>query len=108
MTPPPPPNADPQPPGAELTTFQRAVVAVVQELRTGEVVTYGDVAMEIGRPGSAQAVANVLRRVPDLPWWRVIPTSGRLYRTHAPTQRLLLKAEGVRVGADRRVEPGRG
>lgn len=105
MTPPPPPNADPQPPAAELTTFQRAVVAVVRELRPGEVVTYGDVAMEIGRPGSAQAVANVLRRVPDLPWWRVIPTSGRLYRTHAPMQRPLLEAEGVRIGADRRVEP---
>lgn len=105
MTPRPPPNADPQPPGAGLTTFQRDVVAVVQALKPGEVVTYGDVAMEIGRPGSAQAVANVLRRVPDLPWWRVIPTSGRLYRTHTPTQRPLLEAEGVRVGPDGRVGP---
>lgn len=105
MTTQPPPNADPQPPEAGLTTFQQAVVDVVRELEPGEVVTYGDVAMEIGRPGSAQAVANVLRRVPDLPWWRVIPTSGRLYRTHAPTQRPLLEAEGVNVGSDRRVEP---
>jgi methylated-DNA-protein-cysteine methyltransferase-like protein len=104
VTQPPPPNADPQPP-AGLTTFQQAVVDIVRALEPGEVVTYGDVAREIGRPGSAQAVANVLRRVPDLPWWRVIPTSGRLYRTHAPTQRPLLEAEGVRVGPDRRVEP---
>lgn len=103
----------PSPPGADharadrgLTDFQRAVVAVVGALAAGEVVTYGDVATEVGRPGSAQAVANVLRRVPGLPWWRVVPTSGRLYRTHAPTQAPLLAAEGVEVDADRRVTGG--
>ncbi len=103
MSPPPPPNADPVPVDHRLTPFQRAVAMVVRDLAPGEVVTYGDVALEVGRPGGAQAVANVLRRVPDLPWWRVVPTSGRLYRTHAPTQAPLLEAEGVRVDADRRV-----
>lgn len=101
----PPPGADPQPPDAPLTAFQRAVVDLVESLRPGEVVTYADVATEVGRPGSAQAVANVLRRVPWLAWWRVVPTSGRLYRTHAPTQRPLLEAEGVHVDDDRRVVP---
>lgn len=86
-----------------MTDFQRAVVDVVRTLAPGDIVTYADVAMEIGRPGGAQAVANVLRRVPGLPWWRVVPTSGRLYRTHEPTQRPLLEAEGVDVGRDRRV-----
>ena len=53
----------------------------------GELVTYGDLAEEVGRPGSAQAVANVLAAlVPGLQWWRVLPADGRLYRTHAPTQ----------------------
>jgi methylated-DNA-protein-cysteine methyltransferase-like protein len=99
----PPPNADPVPHDHPLTPFQHAVATVVRDLGPGDVVTYADVALEVGRPGGAQAVANVLRRVPDLPWWRVVPTSGRLYRTHAPTQRPLLEAEGVRVGADRRV-----
>jgi methylated-DNA-protein-cysteine methyltransferase-like protein len=103
---PPPPNADPQPPDASLTPFQQAVVEVVRALRPGDVVTYGDVALELGRPGSAQAVANVLRRVEGLPWWRVVPTSGRLYRTHAPTQRPLLEAEGVQVDEDRRIRSG--
>ena len=100
---PPPPNADPVADDHQLTPFQQAVVAVVRDLGPGDVVTYADVALEVDRPGSAQAVANVLRRVPDLPWWRVVPTSGRLYRTHAPTQRPLLEAEGVHIGADRRV-----
>lgn len=101
--PPPPPNADPVPDDHRLTPFQQAVAAVVRDLGPGDVVTYADVALEVGRPSSAQAVANVLRRVPGLPWWRVVPTSGRLYCTHAPTQRPLLEAEGVRIGADRHV-----
>ena len=101
----PPPGADPQLPDAPLTPFQRAVVDLVGSLQPGEVVTFADVATEIGRPGSAQAVANVLRRVPGVPWWRVVPTSGRLYRTHAPTQGPLLEAEGVHVDAARRIVP---
>ena len=66
-------------------------------------MTYAEVADEIGRPGSGQAVANVLRRVPGLPWWRVIPSTGCLYRTHAPTQAPLLRADGVSVDDDGRV-----
>ena len=102
--PPGPPGAHPEPP-AELTAFQRAVVEVVADLRPGEVVTYAEVSLEAGRPGAAQAVANVLRRVPDLPWWRVVPATGRLYRTHAPTQAPLLRAEGVEIDEDRHVLP---
>ena len=103
----PPPGGHADPP-QRLTPFQRAVVALVTGLAPGEVVTYADVAAEIGRPGSAQAVANVLRRVPGLPWWRVIPSTGRIYRTHAPVQVPLLRAEGVEIDDDRRVRPRRG
>jgi methylated-DNA-protein-cysteine methyltransferase related protein len=102
VPPPLPPGAHPDPP-LTLTPFQRAVVTVVERVEAGEVVTYEEVALEAGHPGSAQAVANVLRRVPGLPWWRVVPSSGRLYRTHAPTQAPLLHAEGVSVDEDRRV-----
>lgn len=98
----PAPGALPEAP-ERPTDFQRHVVAVVSGLDAGEVVTYAEVALEAGHPGSAQAVANVLRRVPGLPWWRVIPSSGRLYRTHEPTQRPLLEAEGVRVDPNRHV-----
>ncbi len=99
---PPPPNAAPWPDGHVPTPFQRAVVEAVAGLRPGDVVTYGELAIEIGRPGSAQAIANVLRAVPELPWWRVVPSDGRLYRSHAPVQRKLLEAEGHRI-VDRRV-----
>jgi methylated-DNA-protein-cysteine methyltransferase-like protein len=58
------------------------------------------VADEIGRAGAGQAVANVLRRAPGLPWWRVLPADGRVYRTHRGTQVPLLRAEGHVVGDD--------
>lgn len=103
--PPLPPGGHPEPPD-RLTTFQTHVVEVVEATAPGDVLTYTEVALEAGHPGSAQAVANVLRRVPGLPWWRVVPTSGRLYRTHAPTQAPLLAAEGVHVDEDRHVRTG--
>lgn len=105
----PEPDHHPLPPGghveppARLTDFQHAVVEVVVQLPPGEIATYAEVALEAGHPGSAQAVANVLRRVPGLPWWRVVPTSGRIYRTHAPVQVPRLRAEGVEVDEERRV-----
>lgn len=99
--PPLPPGGHARPPD-ELTPYQSAVAVVVAAIPAGQVLTYAEVALEAGRPGSAQAVANVLRRVAGLPWWRVVPSSGRLYRTHAPTQAPLLAAEGWTV-TDRRL-----
>ncbi len=106
-----PPGAGtaPRPPGAhdppadrqDATAFQAAVITVVDGLIAGEVMTYAEVAQEAGHPGAGQAVANVLRRFDSLPWWRVVPTSGRLYRTHAPVQGPLLRADGVEVTDDR-------
>ncbi|HEX4901376.1 MAG TPA: MGMT family protein [Acidimicrobiales bacterium] len=100
-----PPNATPWPEDHEPTPFQRAVVDAVRRLRPGDLVTYGEVAEEVGRPAAGQAVANVLRCAPDLPWWRVLPADGRLYRTHLPVQRPLLEAEGHAVDEHRRVHP---
>ena len=55
---------------------------------------------------AGQAVANVIRSAPDLPWWRITPSDGRLHRTHAPTQQPLLESEGHTIDADRRVTAG--
>jgi methylated-DNA-protein-cysteine methyltransferase-like protein len=79
------------------------VVAAVGALHAGELVTYGELAAELDRPGGGQAVANVLRGAAGLPWWRVVPAEGRLYRSHAPVQGPLLEAEGHRVDEHRRV-----
>ena len=96
------PSSAPWPEGHEPTPFQRDVIEAVLRVKSGELATYGEIAEEVGRPGGGQAVSNVLRGVPELPWWRIVPSSGRLYRTHAPTQVPLLEAEGHRF-EDRRI-----
>ena len=98
-----PPNADPWPPGHVPTAFEQAVVDAVVRTSPGDLVGYGELAIELGRPGAGQAVANVLRRAPDVPWWRVLPADGRLYRSHVATQRPLLEAEGHTFDDRRRV-----
>ena len=101
-----PPRATPWPDHHEPTPFQRAVVEAAAALGPGELATYGELAEEAGYPGAQQAVGNVLRSAPDLPWWRVVPSTGRLYRSHAPTQAPLLRAEGHSVDEHGGVHPG--
>jgi alkylated DNA nucleotide flippase Atl1 len=94
---PPPPKADPWPDDHVPTSFQQAVVDAIGAIAPGELATYGEIAEEAGAPAGAQAVGNVIRRAPELPWWRVVPADGCVYCTHAPTQEPLLEAEGHRV-----------
>lgn len=101
-----PPKGELWPADHEATPFQAAVVEAVAGLGPGDLATYGDIADQIGRPGSAQAVANVVRSAPALPWWRLVPSDGRVYRSHRPTQIPLLRAEGHDVGDDGRIGPG--
>jgi methylated-DNA-protein-cysteine methyltransferase-like protein len=98
-----PPKGTPWPDDHRPTPFQQAVVEVVAGLRAGELASYADVAEEAGHPGAGQAVANVLRHAAGLPWWRVVPAEGRVYRTHRPTQIPLLRAEGHTVDDDGRI-----
>lgn len=83
---------------AEWTPFERAVGDVLDRLRAGDLVTYGDVAAEAGHPGAARAVGSILRRSDGIfAWWRVISASGRLLKGHEVEQTRRLTAEGVVV-----------
>jgi methylated-DNA-protein-cysteine methyltransferase-like protein len=77
--------------------FEERAVRVLQRLRPGQLVTYGEVAEEAGSPGAARAVGNILARSEGLPWWRVVTSTGRLVRGHERTQSRLLRREGVVV-----------
>jgi len=69
---------------------------VIRGLRPGEVVTYGEVAADAGRPGAARAVGHLLATRPaDLPWWRVVAANGRLVPGHEAEHARRLQAEGV-------------
>jgi len=71
-------------------TFSADVLTVLQALQPGQVVTYGEVAAEAGHPGAARAVGNLLRDLPDVPWWRVVAANGRVcpYAVGEATRRL--------------------
>ncbi len=76
--------------------FVAAVRAVVQSVSCGEVITYGEIALEAGVPGQSRAVGRVLAMGhDDLPWWRVVNSSGRLVPGHEPEHRRRLHAEGI-------------
>ena len=78
--------------------FAEEVEAVIRDLRPGEVVTYGEVAADAGRPGAARAVGHLLATQPaDLPWWRVVAANGRLVPGHEAEHARRLEAEGVRL-----------
>jgi len=77
--------------------FTQAVIKVLEALKPGEVVAYGEVATEAGYPGAARAVGNLLRMTPGLPWWRVVNSAGRLAPGNEQEQAEKLRAEGVEV-----------
>jgi len=86
-----------------MTAWGEAVGRVLLELAPGEVVTYGEVALEAGRPGAARSVGAILAESGgEYPWWRVVSASGRLVPGHETEQARRLRAEGVEVDLARR------
>lgn len=78
--------------------FERDVLTVLRSLRKGDVVTYGEVALEAGYPGRSRAVGALLSSgVHRVPWWRVVNASGRLVPGHEIAQAERLQKEGVAV-----------
>lgn len=85
--------------------FDQAVYEAVKRIRRGEVATYGQIALRIGRPRAARQVGGALSRCEDgaVPCHRVVNRQGRT----APgfvAQRGLLEAEGVPFLPDGRVD----
>lgn len=84
-----------------------AVLAALRTVAPGEVVTYGELAMEAGAPKQSRLVGRILAEGHDVPWWRVVNASGRLVPGHEAEQRRRLRGEGV-VVTDRGVRMHRG
>lgn len=80
-----------------MSAFEDAVHQVIASLEAGEVMSYGEVAAEAGFPGAARAVGNYLRSSEGLPWWRVVPATGKLATSRVHRQGDRLRAEGVTV-----------
>ena len=86
-----------------------AVYAALLKIPQGNVVTYGDIARLIGRPGASRAVGRILNRNPNpvqVPCHRVVMSDGTLggYAFGKYKKKELLKMEGVRFDGDRLVD----
>lgn len=67
------PAADPDAPA-----YVRRVLAVVQSIPRGKVMTYGDIAEYLEDGGARQVGAVMSRHGGGAPWWRVVNASGVL------------------------------
>lgn len=91
--------------------FAQQVYAVVAQIPTGKVATYGQIAEMVGDVLAAREVGHIMSCVPaelKLPCHRVVNRTGVLAPEYAfggqDRQRALLEAEGVTFLADGRID----
>ena len=89
---------------AQGTPFQQKVWAALRTIPCGEVRTYTDIAVQIGHPSSARAVANACGKnpyAPEVPCHRVIRSDGSIggYSAEGGSEkkRAMLREEGVHI-----------
>ena len=89
---------------AQGTPFQQKVWAALRTIPPGEVRTYTDIAVQIGHPSSARAVANACGKnpyAPEVPCHRVIRSDGSIggYSAEGGSEkkRAMLREEGVHI-----------
>jgi methylated-DNA-protein-cysteine methyltransferase-like protein len=107
----PAPTAPLSPPIAVTLSFDQRVYAMVAQIPTGRLATYGQVAEWIGAWGCARQVGWALRRLPlpsDLPWHRVVNARGCVSLSVAREgsdwiQAELLRQEGIPVDGEGRL-----
>lgn len=83
------------------------VYKVVAEIPKGEVMTYGQVAVKVGKPRAARQVGFALRALglneSQIPWWRVVNAKLQISINHGLAgdeknlQRELLEMDGLTV-----------
>lgn len=91
-----------------LTVFQRKVLKETARIPFGSVLTYGEVALRIGKPNSARAVGGALAHNPIaiiIPCHRVVAHDGGLHGFSSPEglrmKARLLRHEGLQVEGER-------
>jgi methylated-DNA-protein-cysteine methyltransferase-like protein len=94
-----------------VTHLTERIYAVVAAIPEGRILSYGDVAALAGRPQAPRAVGAALSKLPeglDIPWWRVVSSTGKISTSSihhtAQIQRALLEDEGVVFGPSGHVD----
>ena len=85
-----------------VPAFNRRVYEIARTIGPGATLTYGDIALRLGSPGTARAVGQALGQNPwpiVVPCHRVLAADGRMGGFSAPggvaTKRRMLNIEGV-------------
>jgi O-6-methylguanine DNA methyltransferase len=82
-----------------MKSFTQKVFDVVKKIPEGKVMTYKEVAIQIGHPGAARAVGSALKTNfdPGIPCHRVIRTDGGMggYNRGIENKVKILKREGA-------------
>jgi methylated-DNA-protein-cysteine methyltransferase-like protein len=91
-------------PKIDKDEFFKEVYSVVAEIPFGKVLSYGDIALLLGKPQHSRMVGRALRMAPsglNLPCHRVVNSQGHI-APGWPAQRELLRDEGVtfKAGGD--------
>jgi methylated-DNA-protein-cysteine methyltransferase related protein len=81
--------------------FRERVFALVAQIPSGQVMTYGDIAAYCGEAHAARIVGGIAHFGPvDLPWHRVVNRVGDMaagYHGGKAAQQIALEAEGVPI-----------
>jgi methylated-DNA-[protein]-cysteine S-methyltransferase len=95
-----------------MGSFQRQVLALAAEIPYGQVLTYGEIANKLGKPGAARAVGSALGTNPMpivIPCHRVIRADGGLsgYIGGQGVKSFLLALEGRVTSSSMRTDQSR-
>jgi methylated-DNA-protein-cysteine methyltransferase-like protein len=97
-------------------SMHQSTISIIEEIRAiprGKVSCYRDIALAAGMPNGARQVARVLHSLSEkenLPWHRVVRADGNIALEAGAgleLQAALLRAEGVEVSEDGRVDMAR-
>ncbi len=94
-----------------ITPFTRDVLGATSRVPFGDVLTYGEIARRIGKPGASRAVGNALGRNPlpvVVPCHRIVRADGSMgwYTGGTGIKRRLLALEGVHFDQIRQLALG--
>lgn len=92
--------------------FREKIIAVVQAIPKGKLVSYGQVAAACGSPRAARQVGWMLHTLDgdnSVPWWRVINNLGYIsikgnFMSTPLAQKKFLEDEGIVVTDDMKID----
>ncbi|MGP4113047.1 MGMT family protein [Streptomyces sp. 4N509B] len=91
------------PPVHQLSDYADRVLAAAERIPPGRVMTYGDVARQLGEGGPRQVGRVMAVYGGAVPWWRVVRSDGRLLPGHERRALERYRTEGTPLR-----EPGGG